>query len=84
MFTPFRSRTFPQLCSADLLAVSAVSSTFVLVRLAGLPRFRLTATLLPTGFSACALGNSTTLVSFDMVGSALSLFNCDESNDGVC
>ena len=31
-----------------------------------------------------ALGNSTTLVCFDMIGSALSLFSCDESNDGVC
>ena len=51
----FAAELFPQLCSADVLAVSAVSSTFALVCLAGLPRFRLTATLLPTGFSACTL-----------------------------
>ena len=44
----FAAELFPQLCSADVLAVSAVSSTFALVRLAGLPRFRLTATPLPT------------------------------------
>ena len=31
----FAAELFPQLCSADVLAVSAVSSTFALVRLVG-------------------------------------------------
>ncbi len=68
----FAAELFPQLCSADVLAVSTVSSTFALVCLAGLPRFRLTATLFPTGLSACTLGKST-LVCLDMVGSVLAL-----------
>ena len=55
----FAAELFPQLCYADMLTVSTVSSTFALVCLAGLPRFRLTATLSPTGLSACTLGNST-------------------------
>ena len=79
----FAAELFPQLCSADVLAVSTVSSSFTFVCLAGLPRFRLTATLYPTRFSACVLGSSM-LVCFDMVGSALSHFSCDESNDDVC
>ena len=79
----FAAEIFPQLCSADVLAVSTVSSSFTVVCLAGLPRFRLTATLCPTGFSACVLGNSM-LVCFDMVGSALSHFSCDETNDDIC
>ena len=62
----FAAELFPQLCSADVLAVSTVSSSFAVVCLAGLPRFRLTATLCPTVFSACMLGNST-LFCFDMV-----------------
>ena len=68
----FTTYLFPQLCSADVLAVSTASSSFALVCLAGLPLFRLTATLFPTGLSACTLGKLT-LVCFDMVGSALAL-----------
>ena len=81
--TSFRSRTFPQQWSADVLVVSIVSSSFTVVCLACLPRFRITATLCPTGFSACVLGISM-LVCFDMVGSALSHFSCDETNDDIC